>query len=80
MSIFDADDFDKLRTLFDGSYAGYRPEIIESPNGDGRLDAKKRYLHIATKYDPPQWARNYLLRAYKKAHDWALEVRTEDLG
>ncbi len=69
MSILDAADFDRLRTLFDGSYRGYRPEVIEAPNGDGKLDATKRYLHVATKYDPPAWALAYLLRAYWEAVD-----------
>ncbi len=62
-----AEDFEKLRTLFDGSYRGYRPSVVEAPNGDGKLDATKRYLHVATKYDPPAWALSYLLFGYYEA-------------
>lgn len=54
--MLEAYDFERLRTLFDGTYAGYRPSVIEAPNGDGKLDTQKRYLHVATKYDPPKWA------------------------
>lgn len=62
--IFNATDFARLRTLFDGSYAGYKPNVVEAPNGDDKLDVQKRYLHIATKYDPPPWAREYLRAAF----------------
>lgn len=71
MSLFDADDFRLLSSLFDGGYRGYRPEVIEAPNGDGKLDAAKRYLHVATKYDPPTWAFQYLLVAFMEAEDIA---------
>jgi hypothetical protein len=75
MTLFNADDFARLRTLFDGSYAGYKPNVIEAPNGDGKLDVQKRYLHVATKYDPPEWAREYLQRAYQRAcHHAALDL------
>lgn len=31
-------------------YPGYRPNVVESPNGDGYWDGEKRYAHIALKY------------------------------
>lgn len=73
--IFNADDFARLRTLFDGSYAGYRPTVVEAPNGDGKLDLEKRYLHVATKYAPPAWALDYLRIAFSFA-----DCVAEDLG
>ncbi len=36
--------------VFNKSYAGYRPEIQESPDGNNVWDTKKRYAHIAPKY------------------------------
>jgi hypothetical protein len=71
--IFDANDHAALATLFalrsDGTpvYAGYKPHVAEAPNGDGRVDARKRYLHVAQKYAPPQWALDILSRAHWEA-------------
>jgi hypothetical protein len=66
--IFTAEDYAKLHTLFDlEGYAGYKPDVVESPNGDGALDEGKRYLHVALKYDPPEWALSYLARAHFEA-------------
>lgn len=55
--IFSRAEFDALRAIVfrlnaDGTpaYPGYRPHIVEAPNGDGTLDAEKRYAHVATKY------------------------------
>ena len=55
--IFTKNEFDELRRIVfatdsDGRalYPGYRPHIVESPNGDGKLDATKRYAHVALKY------------------------------
>jgi hypothetical protein len=38
--------------VFSAGYPGYKPEVVEAPNGDGRLDTGKRYAHIARKYGP----------------------------
>jgi hypothetical protein len=66
--IFNAFHYASLASLFrKPAYAGYRPEIVEAPNGDGKIDAKKRYLHIALKYDPPPWAVTRLARAHFEA-------------
>lgn len=67
MKLFNALDHEKLSTLFRPGYAGYKPEVLEAPNGDGRVDATKRYLHVALKYNPPEWAREYLARAHFEA-------------
>lgn len=66
--IFNGADFATLAQLFDRpGYAGYKPDVVESPNGDGNLDAGKRYLHVALKYDPPAWALWFLARAHWEA-------------
>lgn len=74
--IFNATDYWRLHYLFDQGrlgwrndpvYAGYRPNVRELPNGDGKLDAEKRFLHIALKYNPPEWALRYLARAHFEA-------------
>jgi hypothetical protein len=49
--IFTADEYAALHAVvFRADYPGYKPNVIEAPNGDGRLDAHKRYAHVATKY------------------------------
>lgn len=67
--IFNRSDFDALSTLFDpeAKYAGYRPTVSEIPNGDGRVDVGKRFLHVALKYNPPEWAVRLLARAHMAA-------------
>jgi hypothetical protein len=67
MSIFTADDYNYLSSLFNTDYAGYKPDVVEAPNGDGKLDTEKRYLHIALKYNPPERALCYLARAHFEA-------------
>ena len=36
--------------VFNSDYPGYKPEVKEIPNGDGKVDVGKRYAHIAPKY------------------------------
>lgn len=80
MSLFSAADYQTLAQIVfaleaDGRprYPGYRPEVVELPNGDGRADRAKRYAHIATKYltqaGPADAVRlnPYLLRAHAEA-------------
>jgi hypothetical protein len=67
MNLFSATDHAKLCSLFGPEYAGYKPTVAEAPNGDGNVDHGKRYLHVALKYDPPEWARFYLARAHWEA-------------
>jgi hypothetical protein len=67
--IFTRSDYDQLSCLFDPhvGYRGYKPAVLEVPNGDGKVDAQKSYLHVALKYDPPSWALAYLARAHFEA-------------
>ncbi len=72
MSVFNERDYERLATLFRCGedwkpYPGYRPKVVEAPNGDGNIDAGKRYLHVALKYNPPKWELNYLARAHFEA-------------
>ncbi len=44
-------EFDALSSLvFRPGYPGYKPNVVEAPNGDGKLDTDKRYSHVAIKY------------------------------
>ncbi len=68
MKLFSLKDYQELYGLFnEPGYTGYKPEVLEAPNGDGNIDAKKRYLHVALKYNPPDWALWYLSRAHFEA-------------
>lgn len=74
--IFDRYDYNNLMTLADSpEYKGFRPGIIESPDGNGYLDEGKVFLHVAQKYNPPAWAESYLARAY-----WEVCKVAEGLG
>ncbi len=69
MNLFTEHDHRDLAQLFDNHwlYDGYKPSVLEAPNGDGKIDAGKRYLHVALEYNPPDWARRYLARAHFEA-------------
>lgn len=68
MKLFDRADYDHLASLFTlPGYKGYKPEVLEAPNGDGKVDVRKRYLHVALKYNPPGWAKYFLARAHFEA-------------
>lgn len=78
MRLFDEYDHKRLALLFAREYKGYRPEVLEAPNGDGHVDATKRYLHVALKYDPPAWAIEYLARAHFAACQISEALRVPD--
>lgn len=78
MKLFTVEDYNKLCELFMGGYAGYKPEVLEAPNGDGNIDETKRYLHVALKYDPPEWARKFLARAHFEACRVAEAIKIPD--
>ncbi len=80
MKLFDQFDHENLCDLFSWrhEYKGYKPDVLESPNGDGKIDATKRYLHVALKYDPPAWAVRYLARAHFEACRIAEAIGIED--
>lgn len=72
--MFTKQDYEALHSLvFQDDYPGYRKEVKEIPNGDGKVDADKRYAHVATKYlsKSPSLV---LLRYLERAHELALEV------
>ncbi len=49
--MFSRADYDDLHELvFRPDYPGYKPTVVEIPNGDGRADSEKRYAHVAPKY------------------------------
>lgn len=69
-------DMEVIRArVFSQDFSGYRPSVVESPNGDGKLDTEKRYAHIAQKYlhkDPD--ADRCLRWVYNNAFVYACEV------
>lgn len=67
MSVLGAFEYRALSLLFDSGYRGYKPNTRELPNGDGKIDSGKRYLHVALKYNPPGWALDILARAHFEA-------------
>jgi hypothetical protein len=51
MTEFTATDYEIIHKLvFRPDYPGFRPDVTEIPNGDGRADSEKRYAHVAPKY------------------------------
>jgi len=48
---FTAKEFIDLRSFaFSAENKGYRPDVVEAPNGDGVYDVRKRFAHVAPKY------------------------------
>lgn len=67
-TLFTETDYNELFQLFNlPGYTGYKPDVLEAPNGDGKIDATKRYLHVALKYNPPEFAIRLLSRAHFEA-------------
>lgn len=83
--MFTASDYAALSSVvFRPDYPGYKPTVIEAPNGDGNLDYAKRYAHVAHKYtktwDSKRTRVNEVagLHYYlEQAHDKAVEVAIE---
>lgn len=76
------------RLVFSDDYPGYRPNVIEAPNGDGNLDVEKQYAHIAPKYHRDgaldvlnmlSFLETPLGKFYQRAHHKAVEAAV-DLG
>lgn len=71
--------------MFADDYPGYRPNVREVPNGDGKIDADKRFSHIATKYLSEEYKETHRLQhivlqnALIEAHSIALRI-AEILG
>lgn len=81
-ALFTAQDYAALHALvFRPDYPGYRPTIVESPNGDGAQDTDKRYAHVSTKYldktpkgEERDMLRHYLETAHTVAYRTALQI------
>jgi hypothetical protein len=55
MTMFTQQDYARLHDLvFRPGYPGYRPNVVEIPNGDGKADTEKRFAHVAQKYLNPE--------------------------
>jgi len=49
--LFSQEEYARLHSIvFRDDYPGYKPSVREAPNGDGKIDATKRYAHVALKY------------------------------
>lgn len=75
MTVFSATDYETLHGLvFRSDYSGYKPSVIEIPNGDGVADADKKYAHVATKYMLTQQQHQDLMPFLTKAHGMAMAM------
>lgn len=73
--MFTETEYNKLHGLvFREDYSGYKPTVLEIPNGDGKVDAEKRYAHVATKYFTTQQQRVDMMPFLQKAHGTAMEI------
>ena len=65
-----------------GNYPGCKPEVKESPNGNGVIDSEKRYAHVAMKYlrewhSTPFYRWRELYDALFECHALAVRVAEE---
>ena len=68
-------DYESLHGLcFRDDYLGYKPEVQESPNGDGTWDTEKRYAHVAPKYLRGGPVKGMLWTYFNMAHIEACSV------
>lgn len=79
--IFDKPTFDRLREIVfrtdaagRPTYPGYKPSVVEAPNGDGKLDRDKRYAHVATKY-LNAWGSPARMSPLDAEHWWFLKLK-----
>ncbi len=73
--------------VFNDDYPGYKPKVVEAPNGDGQYDEGKIYAHINQKY-LDEWLQERAPEKHEKAkrlaqclvklHDEALEVAVRE--
>lgn len=78
--MFDAQDYNIIYDIvFKDEYPGYKPNTIESPNGNNKWDEGKRYAHIAKKYldyyDSPN--KGILVDYLQQACNTAINIATE---
>ncbi len=72
MSLFTKEEYDRLHSLvFVEGYSGYKPTVQEIPNGDGKVDADKKYAHVAPKYLLTDQQKTDLMPFLQKAFDLA---------
>ncbi len=75
--MFDNIDYNRLHSLvFRPDYSGYKPTVQEIPNGDGKVDAEKRYAHVAPKYFTTAQQINDLMPFLERAHYQAVVAAT----
>jgi hypothetical protein len=73
--VFVSPDYEELHDLvFRDDYSGYKPNVAELPNGDGKVDADKRYAHVALKYLKTRQQERDLLPFLIAAHRTALQM------
>jgi hypothetical protein len=71
--MFTEEDYEALHALvFLPDYSGYKPSVVEIPNGDGKADADKKYAHVSPKYFSNPWQRAALAPYLERAHETAL--------
>jgi hypothetical protein len=81
--MFTASDYKTISDIVfskEEPYPGYRREIIESPNGDGKWDEDKRYAHVAKKYQERYenpFKKGTLNDFLNTAHEKAVEIAIE---
>jgi hypothetical protein len=70
--MFTKEQYDQLNELvFQPDYSGYKPEVKEIPNGDGKVDADKMYAHVAPKYFKTEKQKSDLMPFLEQAHQIA---------
>ena len=70
--MFTKEEYEALHALvFRPDYSGYKPEVKEIPNGDGKVDATKMYAHVAPKYFTTDEQREQLTPFLEKAFNMA---------
>lgn len=73
--LFTEDDYNVLHDLvFRPDYPGYKPSVIEIPNGDGKADTDKKYAHVAPKYFATEEQRKALMPYLERAHSRAFDA------
>lgn len=73
---FTKEQYEILKAMtFHKGYKGFRPDVYEAPNRDGKLDIGKLYSHISSAYTHPCDATNeYLLEACRRVEKLARSV------
>lgn len=79
--MFTESEYERLHSLvFRSDYIGYKPSVIEIPNGDGKADVDKRYAHVAMKYMTTDQQREDLMPFLERAHNLSMQVAYRIIG